>query len=128
MKHIMTDKIEFTARTIPGSGIGKRMGFPTINLNLSDIPKSLPEGVYAGFVFPEKLPCAISYGPRPTVNGDTSFEVHLINKELLETPSKMTIRLIARLRNIRNFKSVAELKEQIGKDIVNANAVLNRLE
>jgi len=116
----MTDKIEFTARTIPGSGIGKRIGFPTINLNLSDIPKSLPEGLYAGFVFPEKLPCAI--------NGDTSFEVHLINKELLETPSKMTIRLIARLRNIRNFKSVAELKEQIGKDIVNANAVLNRLE
>ncbi len=140
--------ISFSARTKSGSKRGRKLGFPTVNLNLADIPDGLEEGVYAGMAIVSQQPtdnclhtetlvkvcqlptasaaCVIHYGPRPSVKKGRAFEVHLIGIDLKIPPDLLSVKITARLRDIVNFKSVEELKKQIFNDIAGARAILSK--
>ena len=119
----------FTAHIVKGSGKGSAQGFPTVNLDLTDIPPDIGEGIYAGRVAVEGkiFPAAIHYGARPVHGLPKSFEAHLlevsgISYQVLGT---VTVELVERLREVKNFESEEELKEQIGRDIDRTKEVLN---
>ncbi|MEZ0323065.1 MAG: bifunctional riboflavin kinase/FAD synthetase [Hydrogenothermaceae bacterium] len=116
-------------KVVKGDGLGKKLGFPTINLKPND-DLCLKMGVYAGFLeFGDKrYPVVVNYGNRPTVDGKKVFiEAHIIehfDKEVKEN-SLVNIYFIERLREEKKFESVEELKKQIEIDIKKAREVLS---
>ncbi|MCF7845093.1 MAG: riboflavin kinase [Kiritimatiellales bacterium] len=110
---------KFNANPLPGSGRGKGLGYPTINVDLEKVPTDLEEGIYAGLASlnGQNIPSAIHYGPRPSFDDTISFEIHLIDHSPVVIPQTIEIKLIKRLRDIKTFDSEEALKKQIGMDI-----------
>jgi len=132
--------------TVKGKGLGKRLGYPTANLDLrSEIVP--PRGVYAvtvsilkfkdwiiqhGSVLdatPEVkgLRGVLNLGYRPTLTPDSRElvpEVHLLDfhKNLYGRVLEVTFH--RRIRDEVRFKSLAELKERIGLDRKMAEKIL----
>lgn len=110
----------FEAKSVRGSGRGKGLGSPTINLDLVSVPGDLEDGVYACFAMIEgkHLPGALHLGPRPVFKEDRSCEVYVLDTVIETPPEKMGVEVIAYIRAIRDFPSVESLREQIAADIV----------
>ena len=112
-----------------GAARGAKLGFPTANLEAIDTLLPAP-GVYAGaaYVAPgtageRRWPAAIHLGPIPTF-GDHSVkvEVHLIGFEGSLYGQALEVDLLARLRDVRTFIGVDELKQQLRTDVQAAKA------
>ncbi len=105
---------------IKGLGLGKKLGFPTLNLNPARAPKKLKFGVYAVKVgtsvgeFQGVLHC----GPRSTIGAPISLEVYCIGLKRRLYGKKIKVFIKKRLRAVKKFKSLKELKEQIQKDVL----------
>ncbi len=121
--------MKFIAHTTVGSGRGKELGFPTINVDLSDVPKGIEEGIYAGKVkIDEKeFQAAIHFGPRLFHKEPDAFEVHLIDTPLDSLPTEIEIELVKRLRGVCDFDNEEQLKSQISVDIGEARDILDAL-
>lgn len=117
----------FEARVIHGSGRGKGMKTPTINVELSDVP-ALQHGVYAGAVMLNNAtyPAAIHYGLRPTFNDSETFEVHVIDQDITDVPEKITIHVLGYIRKIESFASTEALVKEIEKDISISRSIFNK--
>ena len=125
--------------TVPGRGIGKRIGFPTANIcpNEQIVPA---EGVYAGFVevgsgFDEvsvssqRKKAAFSIGRAKTfVSGHPLLvEAHLLDAEPGDLADKwIAMDFIERLRPQIRFETKQQLKEQIAIDCKDAKNLLDR--
>ncbi len=100
-----------SGKVIKGDGYGKKIGFPTINLNTTDkLPKV---GVYSGMGILEdrKYKAGIVIGP------DGKTEAHLIGYNG-NAYGKMAVLEIGKfLREYKNFNTEEELIAQIKKDI-----------
>lgn len=112
--------ISFTAEVIAGLGVGRQLGFPTLNLI---IPKGfkLEDGVYAAKVkaADQEYLGALFFGTRKTLADETpTLEVHLIDTQLIKTPVEVQIEIIQKIREPQKFNSVEELKLAIKKDIL----------
>jgi len=133
--------MRFTASVIRGSGRGKDLGYPTINLSLADIPPELEHGIYACFVSwkreapaPERSSvrgtagsgkrAVVHYGPRHVFQEGAAFEVHVLDTVMDEPPETLEIEMARKLRDVRAFASVEALKEQIGRDCEDARRIL----
>jgi len=116
---------------VPGTGTGRRLGFPTINLRPFERETLVPaDGVYlcrvdtAGHTFDALL----NIGHRPTFGGETrTIEAHLLQVELTESPRSAVVRLVDRLRPERRFESPAALASQIADDVATAHRLFARL-
>ena len=102
-----------------GAGRGAKLGFPTANLDAIDT--MLPAlGVYAGrgWVEGRAWPAAINLGPSPTF-GDAliKVEVHLAGYKQPLYGQPLEVDFLARLRDIRPFRSAEELVQQLAKDL-----------
>ena len=119
--------MQFQAHSIPGAGRGKDLGTPTVNLELSDVPDGLQEGVYACFVHIEsqRSQAVLHFGPRPVFHDAPSCEVHLLDTDLPSPPSQLQVEVISRLRDVQDFPSVVALQEQIADDIAQARSILD---
>lgn len=130
----MQKKLSFTAKMIKGAGRGKRLGSPTINLDLKQVPSELQEGVYAvraRIGEGERSVATMHYGPRPTFGDTASCEVHLLTEkfQILSTKFQtITVEVVERLRDVRKFESEEALKRQIAEDIAEAREILRRSE
>jgi len=119
----------FSARTVRGAGRGKRdLQCPTINLDLRDVPTQLSEGIYACIAIVnndgEPKQAVMHYGPRPVFQDSASCEVHLLDATPREKPGTLTIRVVARIRDIEDFPSPQALREKIEEDIARARVLL----
>jgi len=108
-----------SGKVIKGAGRGRKLGFPTANLDVPKIKLIPAPGVYAVWVNlrGEKFKGALNIGTKPTFEEkELSIEVHLINfkGELYE--EFLELELIKRIRNEQKFPSPEALKEQIKKD------------
>ncbi|MEJ5172614.1 MAG: bifunctional riboflavin kinase/FAD synthetase [Hydrogenothermaceae bacterium] len=115
-------------KVVKGDGVGRKIGFPTINLK-PDEELCLKMGVYTGFLEFEdnRYPVVINYGNRPTVDGKKIFmEAHIIENfdRAMRENSIVNIYFIERLRDEVKFESVEELKKQIESDVEKAKEVL----
>jgi riboflavin kinase/FMN adenylyltransferase len=110
---------------IHGHGIGRRIGFPTANLDPCGEALT-PYGVYAvqARLGNRLRNGVLSIGVRPTFRrggeAKPSFELHLpgVRRNLYGTDIEVVFR--AKLRNERRFASVEGLNKQIARDIANA--------
>lgn len=123
----MTEDIVFTASAITGAGRGKQYGIPTININLAAVPEELAEGIFACFIDikdGEKYLGAMHYGPRPVFKDSRACEVHLIDAVIPTLPESVTVTVVKHLRDVKDFPSTEELKDQILKDIEQCRGIL----
>lgn len=108
-------------KVIKGDAIGRTIGFPTANLAI-DAHKILPaNGVY-------RCSCAVdgrnfnslcNIGRRPTINGnDIRIEVHIIDFAGDIYGHNLSIDFQSFIRAEKKFNSLAELSEQISKDVM----------
>lgn len=118
--------LQFSATVVSGSGRGRTLGVPTINLSLSDVPTDLTHGIYACFVAcgDQWVPAALHYGPRPVFRDTPSCEVHLLDGAIDPAPERLTIAVIEYVRTIEDFPSVAALQEQMARDCAEIRAIL----
>jgi riboflavin kinase/FMN adenylyltransferase len=114
----------------PGDRIGRRIGWPTINLAVPPGKLVPARGIYAGWARTCKgvLGAAISIGYRPQFEKtELRVEAFLIDfqGDLYQTP--VELRFVKRLRDEARFASIAALSQQIGRDVEATRAVLSGL-
>lgn len=122
--------MQFVAHVIIGSGRGKGMGTPTLNLDLHDIPDDLKEGIYAckAIIDDQTYNAAMHYGPRPVHKDSPSCEVHLLDETINDAPETITVEIVEYVRPVRDFPSEAALIAQIGNDIQRARGILEQYD
>ncbi len=101
-----------SGKVIHGDGYGKKLGFPTVNLEV--ISKDLPEGgVYAG----EALLDGKVYRAGIVIGPENKIEAHLIGYEGDAYGKEVTLNTHKFLRAFKKFDTEEELIIQIKKDI-----------
>jgi riboflavin kinase/FMN adenylyltransferase len=115
-------------QVVSGDRRGRGLGFPTANLK-SKPEQALPsDGVYAtiAHVGHRLMPSVTSIGVRPTFGGGKRLvETYLIDYEGELLGQRLTIDLVAKLRDEKRFDTVEELKSQMGRDVEQARQILN---
>ncbi|MCX5800431.1 MAG: bifunctional riboflavin kinase/FAD synthetase [Candidatus Eisenbacteria bacterium] len=105
---------------VKGEGIGRSLGFPTVNLSVHEKKLLPPDGVYAGYaeVRGRVLRAAINIGLRPTIAGGTRLvEAHIIGFEENIVGESVTLTFVVRMRPERKFANRDELRQAIRSDV-----------
>ena len=119
------------SRIVSGYQNGRKMGFPTANLDVTRCQQLLPaSGVYAVLV---RLKDAVGWkrgmmniGHRPTFNGTTtSMEVNLFNFSGDLYGQELLVSFISKIRDEHKFDSIEALAEQLQHDKVQINKLFD---
>ena len=115
---------------VGGYQVGRKIGFPTANLRVSDSDKLIPcDGVYAVRVCVEgkEYGGMLSIGYRPTLeNGpDRSIEVHIFRFDADIYQQPMRLSFVRRTRPELKFDSIEELIAQLHRDEVEIKSILS---
>ena len=117
------------AKVEKGRQLGKKIGFPTCNLNIKDyiIPKL---GVYAVKIYQKNknfpLKGIANLGYRPTFSQKKILlEVHIFNFSGNLYNKHLTIEFISFIRKEKKFKNINQLRKQINLDLELAKKKLN---
>lgn len=113
---------EIDGAVVSGRGRGRRLGFPTANL-APEGDVLVPHGVYAVdavLTSPGEGPfrAVLHYGPRPTFDDSPSLEVHLTG--FSGEVSRLRVRFLSHLREVRAFPGPEPLKLQLERDVAQA--------
>ena len=130
---LLTYSYIFSGKVIGGFQVGRKIGFPTANLQTEDKGKIIPGiGVYAVRVHlnNKQYKGMMNIGNRPTLqsDGETSLEVNIIDFEGDIYNRTLKIEFIDKIRDEMKFKSVQDLTEQLEKDretVVNMDFIKN---
>ena len=114
---------------VQGDSRGKKLGFPTANIQLSD--EVLPSlGVYLVCVrFDGKVfPGVANLGRRPSFKSgkEVVLEVHLLDFRGRLYGKKVILQYLKKVRDEKYFPSVASFKKQIQKDVKLARAFFQK--
>lgn len=126
--HLLPEPVTIReARTVTGAGLGKTISVPTININLSDAPPSLKHGIYActAVIDGRTYKGALHFGPRPAVKKGIAMEVHLIDTTLSVFPSGITLNIVGKIRDVRDFPSLQAMRQRIAEDMEMARGMLS---
>ncbi len=116
-----------TGVVVSGSGRGRTIGLPTVNLPLPAERVIPANGVYAAWCWVEgqRLPAATNVGVRPTFDGRTaSIEAHLLGFEGDLYGVTLRLEFVLRLRPERRFADVDALIAQVRRDVANTRRAL----
>ncbi len=99
-----------------------------MNLDTTQVPSDLAEGVYAVRATIEGIEhdAVMHYGPRPVFRDSLSCEVHFLNQTIDTPPDSVMVRPIEKLRDVMHFANPNDLKMQIALDIAQAQKILER--
>ena len=114
--------------------VGRKLGFPTANLELGRDILVPAKGIYVVRVrmgndarHAPTLDGVANVGTRPTLDdGPLMVEAHLFDIEEDLYGQSITIELLLRLRNEEKYDSLDELKAAIAEDVRMARAWLQR--
>ncbi|MBI2476102.1 MAG: riboflavin kinase [Candidatus Taylorbacteria bacterium] len=116
-------QVVIEGKVIKGDGYGKKLGFPTANLDRKQFVKDkikLPLGVYAGVAFLHHLKkirkAAIVIGPLDR-RKLPKIEAHILGFKSRLHGKKLTLYLYKFLRPFQTFKTERLLIAQIKKDV-----------
>lgn len=115
----------FRGRVVQGHGRGRKMGFPTANIEQIDCEKAIPgDGVYmvmVSFGDGRTMRGAMSVGMNPTFEESgslkRSLEVHLPGFEGELYGFILEIGFLHRLRDMIKYSGSGELAEQLARDM-----------
>ena len=116
-----------TGKVEKGRQVGKKIGFPTCNIDIKDYVLANP-GVYAVRVFKQndKMPIKgiANLGFRPTFNQKKLIlEVHLFNFSGNLYNKYLSVQFLRFIRKEKKFKSSVQLRKQIKKDLLIAKKI-----
>ncbi|HEY4494079.1 MAG TPA: riboflavin kinase [Candidatus Paceibacterota bacterium] len=104
---------QISGKVIKGDGYGKKLGFPTVNLEIKDSGVKITEGVYAGKAFLEKK----EYTAGIVVGPGGKVEAHLLGYDGDAYGKKVRLEINKFLREYKKFKTEEELIKQIVEDL-----------
>jgi len=110
--------MKFAGKVKIGAGLGTKIGFPTINLDIQGI--NLEYGVYSCKVFfcGKIKKGALHYGPKPTIdNSGVEIEIYIIDFSGNLYGETVEVEVYNRIRGTRSFGSLDMLGRQITKDV-----------
>jgi riboflavin kinase/FMN adenylyltransferase len=115
-----------SGRVVEGDKIGHKLGFPTANLDVTNLILP-PNGVYSGCtkLKGQLYRVALNIGLRPTVatnKPQLRVEAHLLDFNGEFYGEELEIEIGEKLRDERKFASPVELHEQIARDIKEVRA------
>lgn len=117
---------------VSGMQRGRKIGFPTANLDVWEERAYPGSGVYAcrAWLEGEDTPhmAAVNIGVRPTFNGTDHFvsvEAHLLDFNADLYGQTVALDFIARLRPERKFDSIDALTAQITRDVAETRRLLS---
>jgi len=117
---------------VPGTATGRKLGFPTINIQPHEPEKLVPaDGVYTVLLDLNRRrhPAVLNIGHRPTFGGDRrSIEAHIIDRHEPIQSGRAAVHFLDRLRPERRFAGPQELAAQIGADVERARKALRNLD
>ncbi|GLR18337.1 bifunctional riboflavin kinase/FAD synthetase [Portibacter lacus] len=122
-----------SGEVVHGEKIGKELGFPTANIQVSE-PKKLipPDGVYAVFVEVDgqNLKGMLYIGNRPTLKGqpEQRVEVNIFDFNEDIYGKEITVRVAMFIRDDMKFSNLQELKVQLHEDEQETRLVLHEYE
>ena len=106
---------------IHGTGGGKTLGFPTINLDPNILDNSYKQGVYQSWVkYNNKIYLgALYFGPR-FINSETKpiLEIHILDFNQDIYGQLIEFKLGKYIRGVKKFASIELLIKQIEQDII----------
>ena len=121
-------RFEVQGLKFEGKGVGRELGYPTVNLKPQTLNLRLPLGVYEVEV--KGVKGIANYGLAPTM-GDKAWEEPVLEIHLLgaageglrhETGDRTVVSLIRFIRPERRFDSAADLQRQIAADCATIRA------
>jgi riboflavin kinase/FMN adenylyltransferase len=133
-----------SGRVVDGDKLGKKIGFPTANIQLKHNRPPL-SGIFAVEVEMEasggETPSSLevpsldtlrgvaSLGVRPTVheNGKPVLEVHLFDFDQVVYGRHLRVHFLHKLRDEEKYSDLEALTRQIGRDVGNANKYFSSL-
>lgn len=152
--HLLGYRYMLRGKVVDGYKEGRKMGFPTANIQPLDADKQIPaDGVYAVYVNVNddgndnmnkvdgednselriqnsefKLIGMLNIGYRPTLNNgqERSIEVHILDFEGSLYGKTITVEFAHRLRDERTFANVEELTGQLRRDEERVRALLRK--
>jgi riboflavin kinase/FMN adenylyltransferase len=111
---------ELNGVVVKGDQIGRKLGYPTANLDLQTTAKLIPkDGIYAVKVRVDNewMDGVMSIGLRPTFYGtDRRIEIHIFDFNHDVYGQKLQVHLVAFIRNEEKFNSTEELIAQMKRD------------
>lgn len=122
---------ELTGVVVGGDKRGKRLGFPTANLDVPQEMARIKPGVYACYVRVDSdhKKAVTNIGFRPTFHdpiGLPLVETHILDFSGDLYGDELEIRFHTLLREERKFGSVSDLKGQIHQDVERTRDILER--
>lgn len=118
-------RYSFSGRVVKNKRIGRRIGFPTANIEADPLRVVPPDGVYASYAFVEGAAyrAVTNIGNNPTVNGEKrTIETYIIDFDADIYGRELTVAFRFMIRGEILFSGIEELKEQIKKDVAIASA------
>ncbi|TNE53993.1 MAG: bifunctional riboflavin kinase/FAD synthetase [Bacteroidetes bacterium] len=118
----LNEAYEISGIVEKGRQLGREIGFPTANLQLTDPNKLIPKhGVYAvrvkrknGTAFDGMM--NIGFKPSVSTEKKLSCEVHLLDFEGDLYDENISVSLLKRIRDEQRFENLQGLREQIAQD------------
>lgn len=116
----------FEGQVVEGNKIGRTLGYPTANINITDSNKLVPgNGIYAIKVTvgdaQDKMKGMMSIGLRPTIgNNDKTIEVNIFDFQNEIYGERLRVYVKKYLRKEKKFENLEELKAAIAADKIEA--------
>ncbi len=113
---------------VHGDRRGQQLGFPTANVAPPPFAAIPADGVYAcRFVYAERsLPAAVSVGTNPTFSGrERSVEAYVLDVDEDFYGHLVALDFEYRLRGMEHFAEVADLVDQIHRDVERTRELLS---
>lgn len=110
---------EIEGEVVVGNKLGRKLGFPTSNLNIDETMVTPPNGVYATNCIYNgvRYPSITNVGVRPTVGGGKkNVETHIFDFDRILYGKWITVEFLEKTRDEVKFDSVEDLSEQIIRD------------
>ena len=111
-----------SGRVIDGAKNGRKLGFPTANIEIKETYKLIPlVGIYAVYAYYEgiRYKGMLNIGFRPSIDssdGSMSIEVNIFDFNQDIYGRDLKVDLIKRIRNEKKFDSIEELIAEMKKD------------
>jgi len=130
---LLTYNYLLSGRVIGGMQLGRKMGYPTANIEPQEPRKLIPpDGVYACVVhiLGNRYGGMLNIGYRPTMNSSRkqrSIEVHILDFEREVYSEEITLEFIDRIRDEKKFAGLEQLKTQLHSDEKTIRHILSKI-